>query len=93
MAHDMQPEVLDMAVGLLMDNGHQAQLRRDYSGRGMYGATCYGIVAYVSLIEVNRAIRRVVRNLVEDGYDELMDREDEFELTRIDSMGKGYIYY
>ncbi len=93
MAHDMQSEVLEMAVGLLMDNGHQAQLRRDYSGRGMYGKTCYGIVADVSLTDVNRAIRRVVKDMVKGGFEELMDREDEFELTRTDSMGKGYIYY
>lgn len=26
------------------DNGHQIDIYREYSGRGMFGATCFGIV-------------------------------------------------
>ena len=42
-------------VDILTDRGIEARMYEDYSGRGMYGATCPGIVCS-DVVEVGAAI-------------------------------------
>ena len=35
---------LKRIANILEGDGYKAEIRDDYSGRGMFGATCYGIV-------------------------------------------------
>jgi hypothetical protein len=44
MTTNVQRLKIARAVQEMNDNGDYANLREDYSGRGMYGATCYGAV-------------------------------------------------
>lgn len=53
-------------------------VRTNYSGRGMYGKSCYGIVADSQAM--------MIRILMEVGLEELPPPE-------LDSMGLGYIIY
>jgi hypothetical protein len=59
-------------------------VRTDYSGRGMYGDSCVGIVAS-DLLELGAAIARIVED------DEL--REELVSNSRTDSMGYDTIVY
>lgn len=59
--------------------------RTDYSGRGMYGSTCVGIVAS-DLLQLGAAIARVVED-----NDEL--RDELLSNSRTDSMGYDTIVY
>lgn len=80
------------------------EFRDDYSGRCMYGETCFGIVTYslpTVAMEFNRALQDVIDTCTSDEPDpdsiadeaeELLDA-DIFQSYRQDSMGLGYIVY
>jgi hypothetical protein len=69
----------------------ESDLRADYGGRNMYGATCLGIVCSLAeygafLVELSHA------------YSENEDMESDFaqdfaQRARSDSMGRGEIFY
>ncbi len=59
---------------------------RSYSGRGMYGDSCLGIVA-------DNVIATVVNVLLNINIDEQYDFLDVFESARTDSMGMSDIVY
>ena len=71
---------------LLEEIGQEVEgsVRTDYSGRGMYGDSCVGIVAS-DLLELGAAISRLVED--EELRDELISN------SRTDSMGYDTIAY
>ena len=80
----MNRELAEHLVHLLQDSGEEADLRTDYSGRGMYGSTTAGIVCsgtevilYTVLINIDQ--------FVEEGCYPIYENIDEF---RTDSMGR-----
>lgn len=62
-------------------------LTTDYSGRGMYGKTCFGLIYGGS---VGQLCACFLRGLDDDTMDEMADLFDEM---RTDSMGYDTIYY
>lgn len=70
-----------LAQMLDLDSG---DVRRDYSGRGMYGASCVGLVVDVPDVVIGVALR------------EIFDEDEAWELARAacsDSMGRSTIVY
>ena len=63
-----------------MEDSGYGEVRRDYSGRGMYGATCIGFVSDLSAMVI-------AKKLVQFGGAEFV------ESAREDSMGLATIYY
>lgn len=75
-------ELEDNLMGFLDD----VTVRTDYSGRGMYGATCFGLVVSKSDVLVGYALGRF---LEERGYDAF----EVLEAARTDSMGYDAVVY
>ena len=98
MAKEITQEALDVA--LLESN---VELRESYSGRGMYGDTCWGVVGEVE--ELNNFERQLAKSAtvdmwgpvegdVEGVIEDFLGQLDEIESRRrIDSMGMNTIYY
>ena len=84
---------------VINDYGLEAELREDYSGRGMYGNTTIGVVVNEgSLIDVLAAVISNASCFIEaDGEDELdiYDLGERFDVRHLrqDSMGLGFILY
>ena len=81
-----QYELTRDQLGYIIDAAENAglELRTGYSGRGMYGKTCIGVVGYVSdLIAFVLEVAEWDRELAQD------------ELTQVssDGMGTSTIYY
>lgn len=74
----MRTEPIDTLVEAAENAG--VEYRTDYSGRGMYGAECFGIEGKTS------DLVRFLRELDDDMADELMD-------PTTDSMGLDIIFY
>lgn len=73
--------------------GYFDEIRMDYSGRGMYGKECFGIVTGESLWNVRGELEEIRKDYEEDGelYDDLCTLlENE---PSEDSMGMDRIYY
>jgi hypothetical protein len=76
-------------------------IRTDYSGRGMAGDTCLGIVVddYTNATQVGAALMMLVlaeKQAADDDFDILYDGDDLLEVlgrTRTDSMGLDQIVY
>lgn len=65
--------------------------RTEYSGRGMYGASCFAIVTSDSSWALHRSISEN-----HEGDDPSVDEAVEYLLDhepRVDSMGVDYVYY
>jgi hypothetical protein len=73
-------ETADRIADELHDKGYDAEVREDYSGRGMHGETCVGIVTDAPSILIGWL-------MCNDGVD-----IDDLP-TRVDSMGRSTIYY
>jgi hypothetical protein len=72
------------------------EIYEDYSGRGMYGATCFGLtcsgdVIYPFFVELGAEVARVVESGDLDVYDDLAG--DLARAARTDSMGRDTIVY
>lgn len=86
-------EIYRIACALLEDQGCEAVVREDYSGRGMYDSTCPGIVTEASGTEVGAAIVIAVLRAAEDLGIEAEMEYMVFVPRRVDNMGLQYIYY
>ncbi len=75
-------ELEDRLIGLL----DEVTVRNDYSGRGMYGDVCFGIVTSQSDVLVGYALGRVLEELEGDGFEVLAK-------ARTDNMGYDAIIY
>ncbi|KPL26823.1 MAG: hypothetical protein AMJ72_12310 [Acidithiobacillales bacterium SM1_46] len=81
----MKQNVAEALHQQLEDMGCEVSLRDDYSGRGMYGETTYGISGDFSWCSVAKAWGRALE------YDEDLNADD-IDFTW-DSMGLGIIIY
>jgi hypothetical protein len=82
-------DVLKFVVELLEEEGFD--LRRDYSGRGMYGKTCLGLVGDTR--DLIRFIRFIEREHADEYTNFPMDDVDWLDDVREDSMGRSTIFY
>jgi len=86
----MTKEQAEFFINALEYNGIEAELREDYSGRGMYGKTTFAVVTEKTHLIIS-AILRYLPNLEPEEYVELPDFSN-FTLKQ-DSMGLGVILY
>ena len=102
----MDKQVLAQRIKDACESSGEVSFRNDYSGRGMYGRQCVGIVSTTR--ECNKVIAAVINALMSsvsaralegDSY-KLTDAEQEFEQSvellldnQQDSMGYGVIIY
>jgi hypothetical protein len=82
--------IFKAAIVELADMDIDAELREDYSGRGMYGKKCLGIVANCSGVQIGMAFALALFDQTND-----LDMQTLIDVTpkRSDSMGKDFIYY
>ena len=93
-------KVYESAVGVIesgLEFEWEARVYKDYSGRGMYGRTCTGIVTTAPAAIVGAAIVAAAMDNLLEG-DSIRDSEDVKELfclipTRSDNLGLDMIYY
>lgn len=80
--------IYEAAADILRESGYEAEVREDYSGRGMYGRTCCGIITNASGPMVGYSITCAMSDLGIDPFDwvDLIPK-------RWDSMGLQSIYY
>lgn len=82
-------ELIEEFYEVEVDTGSDDVVREDYSGRGMYGATCFGVVvASYELLQVGVAIERLLSRHNSD--------DDTIKLLKsasTDSMGMSTIVY
>lgn len=76
----------DTLDSISLDLPFDYEWREDYSGRGMYGKTCLGIVTDASLWKLHSAIAEVAS--YDDSLSALSDNE-----PCVDDMGLSNIYY
>ena len=81
----MDKDQAEKIVSTLKDEGYEAYVAEDYSGRGMYGSTCTGIVTDAPAI--------VVGYTMAGGFSEDDHIHHEQLPGRVDSMGLDTIYY
>jgi len=74
----MNIEDANKLIAFLKDNGYEAELREDYSGRNMFGENTNGVVTDASFV-----IMESFHYLSDIGIDNY----------REDNMGKSFIYY
>lgn len=87
-------DVFTQAVEILNDQGHEASVHEDYSGRAMYGSTVDGITADCSGVLIGWAIMAAVMDSMDrDDYRDPLEVARDFLPTRTDSMGMSTIYY
>jgi len=68
-------------VEMMLDNGYDAEVREDYSGRGMFGGTCPGIITAPNSATVIGFFAHAAGVMVDDLPE------------RCDNMGLDMIYY
>ncbi len=88
MSIEISAEELDDLQTALADAGEEVNLRQDYSGRGMNGSNCIGIIvdSYYGEYEIGRMVGRIAAT----NPDLVWIEEAE---PRFDSMGKDRIVY
>jgi hypothetical protein len=79
----MKQEVAEYLVDACQFNGIDAEIREDYSGRGMFGKTTHGVVVNDS--SMSSVLSAVINYGNDDGI--------EVNGFDTDSMGMGFIIY
>ena len=87
----MDMELAEMIIEAIENNGMDAELRSDYSGRGMYGKTTHRIVIEDGVGNVMAAIINNADIFVDEDGDPVFARF--IECIRSDNMGLGNILY
>lgn len=80
------------------EENHEVELRENYSGRGMYGKTCIGVVGGdegLAEFESALALLTVMDDLDDEvnGFTALNALTDVQDMRRSDSMGMDRVYY
>lgn len=92
-------DIYERAVAKMEEDGVDAELRENYSGRGMYGAEVPAIVRdKLNGAMVGIYVALAARELAGDGdidmhENEFEDRVKEIAPSRQDSMGLGSVFY
>ena len=88
-------EVYEAAVQLLENEGHEASVRDDYSGRGMFGSTTLAIVTGAPPAYIGWAITAAVAEASSSDTDpyEVADLALDLLPGHSDNMGLGMVYY
>lgn len=86
------------ALSYTQENHDDIRLRENYSGRGMYGEDCYGVVGDTDALdefELALSILTVADDLDDEvnGYTVLNALIDVRDMRHADSMGMDRIYY
>jgi hypothetical protein len=88
----MEAKFAKMIVDNAMNCDVELELREDYSGRGMYGNSCAGIVGDPS--DIMLCVAMTAFDMGEDPEDEdFEDFCDDIRTLRSDNMGRDMIYY
>lgn len=75
----------------LIVNDVGCEVRANYSGRGMYGATCLALTSERGLGDLVMFVQALARETdVSETLDELSDALDR---VREDQLGRGVVYY
>jgi hypothetical protein len=81
----------------LEDFGHDSEdfdIRTDYSGRGMYGNACLGIVSHDSGLTTALSFELAALLTEDQDFDDLRQNFHEIaSIQQTDSMGRGTIVY
>lgn len=91
-------QVFDVAADLLKEQDYEASVSLNYSGRGMYGKNCVGIVTGAPAVLVGWALVTAIMKLAETQPDPdtyTLEDPDLIDLLprRTDNMGRDLIYY
>lgn len=76
-------------IEAIEDAGYEA---RSYSGRGMYGRECVGVVVGVAGFRLGAELAKSVAYLAEDDVHEALDELAELSVSQ-DSMGHDVVVY
>ena len=87
----MDMELAEMIIEAMENNGLSAELRSNYSGRGMYGKSTHGVVIEHSIGNVMAAIINNADIFVDAWGYPFFDKSIIF--IRSDNMGLGNILY
>ena len=87
----MDMELAEMIIEAIENNGMDAELRSDYSERGMYGKSTHGVVIEDGIGNVMAAIINNADIFVDEDGDPVF--ENFIELIRSDNMGLSNILY
>jgi hypothetical protein len=91
MRNMLRSDVLAQTV-ISIANDNDLEPYYGYSGRSMYGTTCFGLVGDVA--KINGFIIDLVRNVMEDNDNEVNEEFlDSFRRMSVDSMGRDSIMY
>ena len=84
-------ELAEMIIEAIENNGMEGELRSDYSGRGMYGASTHGVIIENGIGDVVAAIINNADIFVDNDGDPIF--VGFIAPIRSDSMGLGNILY
>lgn len=87
----MDMELAEMIIEAMENNGYDAELRSDYSGRGMYGKSTHGVIIECGIGAAMAAIINNADIFVDAWGNPFFDKS--IELIRSDNMGLGNILY
>lgn len=80
----MDMELAEMIIEAIENDGYDAELRSDYSGRGMYGKSTHGVIIECG---IGTAMAAIINNA------DIFVWYNHIESIRSDSMGLGNILY
>ena len=87
----MQLELAEILAEMINDFGDSAEVRKDYSGRGMYGKGTAAIITNVNFGRILAMVIEAADMFVDAGGDSIFENVDDFS---IDNMGKSdYVIY
>lgn len=87
----MDMELAETIIEAMENNGHEAELRSDYSGRNMFGKSTHGVVLDCGIGVAMAAIINNAEKFVHENGEPLWPAF--IESIRSDSMGLGNILY
>jgi hypothetical protein len=95
----MKKETAELLVEAAQDQNINATLRRDYSGRGMFGKTTHAVelprldqLAAVAACAAVDLVRRIDESDAPEGFT-MRDFVEDLRRLRTDNMGLDYIVY
>jgi len=85
-------------MNVLHNEGHDAEVREGYSGKGMFGKTTTGISTNATLPDILMAVIHAIPELADMRAEMAESVEystcfEDMQDIRFDHLGLGYIYY